>query len=102
MRHADELLKEMKIDEVDVVLNCLPTPSLPFEVNRGVFDCINRVGKNALVGQLTVIPLVFKPLYRRLFAEVDFELVMANIPPGGVYFCRGLKPDYLDQLPKKK
>lgn len=102
VRHADQMLREMGIEKVDVILNGLPTPSLPLEINRAVFDCISRVGRDAMVAQLTVMPLVYKPLYCRLFEQVKFELVMANIPPGGVYFCRGLKSDYADNLPKKK
>jgi phospholipid N-methyltransferase len=101
VRHIDRHLREMNIDRIDVVLNGLPTPSLPLEINRAVFDCINRVGKDAVCSQLTVMPLVYKGLYCRLFEEVAFHLVIANLPPGGVYVCRGLKPDYADYLPKK-
>ena len=101
VRHADGLLREMNIEKVDVILNGLPTPSLPYEINRAVFDCIARVGRDAVVAQLTVMPLVYRAMYRRLFDDVRFDFVMANIPPGGVYFCQGLKADYADNLPKK-
>jgi len=99
--HADGLLRDLGINKVDVILNGLPTPSLPYPINRAVFDCIARVGQQALCAQLTVMPLVYRALYRRLFEQVQFKLVMANLPPGGVYFCRGLKPDYAENLPKK-
>ena len=102
VRHLDAILRKTNIDQVDVILNGLPTPSLPREINQAVFDCIARVGKKAVVAQLTVMPLVYKRLYRRLFEEVKFKLVLANLPPGGVYICRGLKADYADHLPKKK
>lgn len=99
--HVDGMLHDMNIHNVDVILNCLPTPSLPYSVNRGVFDCISRVGKDAVTAQLTVIPWIFKAFYSRLYEEVEFKLVMANIPPGGVYFCRNLRENYAEFLPRK-
>jgi phospholipid N-methyltransferase len=37
------------------------------------------------------MPWVYKRFYRRRFESVRFKLVARNIPPGGVYLCRGVK-----------
>ena len=42
--------------------------------------------------QLTTAPWLYRGLYRRYFREVSFRLVVWNLPPGGVYFCRGWIP----------
>ena len=31
-------------------------------------------------------------LYRNYFRDVSFQLVPLNLPPGGVYFCKGYAP----------
>jgi hypothetical protein len=31
-------------------------------------------------------------LYRNYFRDVSFQLVPLNLPPGGVYFCKGYQP----------
>lgn len=72
---------------VDVILCCLPTPSLPEKAKEGVLKWIASQPQ-ATFAQLTVIPWVFKPVYKKIFHKVDFDLVVRNIPPGGVYHCR--------------
>ena len=42
--------------------------------------------------QLTTAPWLYRRLYRRYFREVSFRLVVWNLPPGGVYYCRGWIP----------
>jgi hypothetical protein len=37
------------------------------------------------------MPLVYYKLYRRYFDDVQFRFVAANLPPGGVYVCRGYR-----------
>lgn len=100
VRHMESRLTDLGVSKIDLVLNCLPTPSLPFEINRTVFECIQKLGKNALISQLTVLPFVYWPLYRRLYQEVQYRLVVSNFPPGGAYYCRGIREDYLENLPK--
>ena len=41
--------------------------------------------------QITEIPWVYWPLYRRYFDEVRFTFEPRNLPPSGAYFCRGPK-----------
>ena len=42
--------------------------------------------------QLTHMPWVYYPLYKRYFDDVRFRFVFRNLPPGGVYFCTGYQP----------
>jgi phosphatidylethanolamine/phosphatidyl-N-methylethanolamine N-methyltransferase len=95
-------LVDLGIDHVDVVISGLPVPSLPRCVNHLVFACFQRFAGEGYFSQLTVMPWVYLGLYRRLFDEVTFTPVWWNIPSGGVYHCRRLRPDYPDYLPGKK
>jgi phosphatidylethanolamine/phosphatidyl-N-methylethanolamine N-methyltransferase len=87
--------------EIDLVISGLPTPSLPRAVSEAVFDWLNVLPEAVTYSQLTVMPWVYKPLYQRLFDEVTFTPVLRNLPPGGAYHCRRLKPNYRDHLPGK-
>lgn len=99
--HLDELLGEMGIEHIDVVLNGLPTPSLPQAVNAAVLKCVAHRARDGWYSQLTVMPWVYLKMYRKLFEFVDFRLVVRNVPPGGVYHCRNLRPHYDRCLPGK-
>lgn len=87
---------------VDLVLSGLPVPSLPNAANRSLFHWFSRLPGTPWWSQLTVMPWVYKPLYERLFEEVRFQLVLANLPVGGVYHCRSLRPGFLEHLPGGK
>ena len=39
----------------------------------------------------TVMPLIYYRMYARYFDDVRFKFVPLNLPPGGVYVCRGYK-----------
>lgn len=88
------LLAERQITQVDLVINGLPTPSLPDAIKRKIFAWMAGLPDAVLMSQLTVMPWVYLPMYRHLFDRVDFDLVLANVPPGGVYHCHGLRPEY--------
>lgn len=94
-------LPAMGIHKVDLVLSGLPTPSLPKFVNEAVMSCFEQFAADAAFSQLTVMPLVYKPLYQRLFEQVDFQFVPLNFPSGGVYHCRRLRSDWREHLPGK-
>ncbi len=89
-----ELLAERGIAQVDLIINGLPTPSLPAAVKRKIFEWMASLPDSVQMSQLTVMPWVYLPMYRHLFGRVDFDLVLANVPPGGVYHCHGLRPEY--------
>ena len=48
-----------------------------------------RLAPGGTFRQLTHMPWVYYSLYRGYFEEVRFQLVPLNLPPGGVYICRG-------------
>jgi phospholipid N-methyltransferase len=99
VRELPQQLEALGVTRIDLLMSGLPTPSLPRRVNRVVFDCYARLGRDGWFSQLTVMPWVYKPAYSRLFEQVDFRLVVRNIPPGGVYHCRGLRDGYENWLP---
>lgn len=75
----------------DVVVSGLPTPSLNPEDRAALFALLAERAPEATFSQLTEIPWVYRPIYARAFREVRFRAVPLNIPPGGVYHCRGVR-----------
>jgi len=96
----DRFLDDRGITSVDCLISCLPVPSMPKQVNRGIFDCWRR-RCGGVFTQLTQIPWLYRRMYQRVFDRVDFDLVLLNFLPGGVYHCSGLREDFEDesQLP---
>ncbi len=88
----DKYLAERNLPEVDHVLSGLPLPSFPKELRDGVLDTSSRaLSPRGTFRQLTVMPMVYYKLYARYFDDVKFRFVPWNIPPGGVYICRGFR-----------
>lgn len=87
-----DVLARLGIEHVDVVLNGLPMPSLSKVQRAALYAAIGGLAGNPWVSQITVMPWVYERFYRRYFARVEFEPVFRNLPPGGVYHCRGLRP----------
>ncbi len=75
----------------DLVVNCLPLPSLPARVRASVLRVVDLGARDAMYSQLTEFPLLFLPTYKRYFSSVKFVMVPLNFPPGGVYHCTGVK-----------
>ena len=92
-RDVYENLAQHNVYSVDVILNCLPTPSLPRHVARDVFAWMSGLPGRPWHNQITVMPWVYHTFYQRLFDLVTFKLIPANLPPGGVFYCRGVKPE---------
>ncbi len=92
-------LADAGVTTFDLMLNCLPTPSLPKSLNRIILDTFNTLAPDAIVSQLTIMPWVYKPTYARVFDDVTFNLVLKNAPPGGVYHCATLRADWRDNIP---
>jgi phosphatidylethanolamine/phosphatidyl-N-methylethanolamine N-methyltransferase len=101
VRRLPEVLAERNVERVDVVINGLPTPSLPEEVNRVVIETIERFGPEAAVTQITVMPLVYQKMYKQVWERVEFEFVVKNVPPAGVYHMRKLRADWRKSVPGK-
>lgn len=88
----DQILAERGIAKVDHVLSGLPLPSFPVAARDAVLDVSARtIAEGGTFRQLTVMPLVYYKLYRRYFEDVRFRFVPFNLPPGGVYVCRGYR-----------
>jgi len=80
------------ISKVDYVLSGLPTPNLPTRsVVRLMRWMRNSLTPDGVFAQITVVPLVYRRFYRRLFSSVEFDMVWLNAPPGGVYQCRSIR-----------
>jgi phosphatidylethanolamine/phosphatidyl-N-methylethanolamine N-methyltransferase len=99
--NLDQWLSERGIGDIDVMISCLALPTLPRPTNAAVFDCLARRGRRAAFTQLTLVPLLYRRMYVRLFQEVRFSLEFRNLPPGGAYYCRGLRDDYAAHVPGK-
>ncbi len=87
----DCIAREAGIEKADYVVSGLPVPSLSLAAQKRLFSSLERVltdGGSFI--QITEIPLVFQRFYKKHFESVVFTLVLANLPPGGVYVCRRL------------
>jgi phosphatidylethanolamine/phosphatidyl-N-methylethanolamine N-methyltransferase len=88
------MLRDRGVDRVDHVVSGLPTPSLPKNDLREIIRAVGETLKpEGTFSQITEMPWVYLGLYRRLFREVRFRFEPRNLPPGGVYYCRGVRPD---------
>ena len=67
-------------------------PSLPLQTRTAILEAYRGFATlGAWFSQLTVMPLVFWRFYNRLFREVRFDWALWNVPPAGVYHCRGVR-----------
>lgn len=86
----DRLLAERNIETVDHVLSGLPLPSFPTADRDRLLEIVSRrLTPDGYLHQLTHMPWVYYRMYCRYFTDVRFHLVVRNLPPGGVYVCRG-------------
>lgn len=89
----DELLAERGISQVDHIVSGLPLPSFPEALRDGILASVSRsLSPEGTFRQLSVMPYVYRGLYRGYFEDVRFDLVPLNLPPAGVYVCRGYRP----------
>jgi phospholipid N-methyltransferase len=78
------------ITRVDYVLSGLPLTHFSEAARASVIDqCGRLLGPTGKFRQLTTAPWLYRRVYRRYFRQVRFRLVPWNLPPGGVYDCRG-------------
>jgi phospholipid N-methyltransferase len=92
-RRLADMLAERGLSQIDYVLSGLPLTHFGPADRDAVIDQAGRLlGPTGEFRQLTTAPWLYRGLYRRYFREVSFRLVLWNLPPGGVYFCRGWIP----------
>lgn len=98
----DAVLEERKLQTVDHVLSGLPLPSFPAAEREALLEVVaRRLTPDGSLRQLTHMPWVYYPMYRGYFQDVQFRLVPFNLPPGGVYVCRGWRgPGSMQPAPK--
>jgi len=90
--HFDKLLAERGLNQVDHICSGLPLPSFPGHLRDAILDTSARMlAAHGTFRQLTVMPLIYYRLYCRYFGDVRFRFVPLNMPPGGVYVCRGYR-----------
>jgi phospholipid N-methyltransferase len=88
----DKYLAERGIGQVDHVLSELPLPSFPANLRDAILaTSAKTLAPTGTFRQLTVMPLIYYRMYRRYFDDVRFQFVFRNLPPGGVYVCRGYR-----------
>jgi phospholipid N-methyltransferase len=92
-------LDRLRVANVDVLLSSLPLPHLPRTANAAIFGTLERLSPDGWFSQQTLVPYVYRRMYRRLFHHVQLRLAPLNLPPAGAYHCRGLREDYSDWLP---
>lgn len=87
-----DLLLDQGIHRLDAIISGLPLFYLPHDTQVAVLRLADRfLGPAGRFHQLTHTPWIRERFYRRLFEDVRFEIVLRNVPPGGVYFCRGVR-----------
>jgi phospholipid N-methyltransferase len=86
----DEILAERGIATADHIISGLPLPSFPAHLRDSIIRMSAKVlGAHGEFRQVTNMPWVYWTMYRRYFRDVSFKLVPLNLPPGGVYYCKG-------------
>ena len=67
-------------------------PSFPARLRETILATSARMlAPGGTFRQLTVMPLIYYRMYCRYFNDVRFGFVPLNMPPGGVYVCRGYR-----------
>jgi phosphatidylethanolamine/phosphatidyl-N-methylethanolamine N-methyltransferase len=91
-RDLASILTERGIAQADYVISGLPVPSFPKDLQRDLFRVVRQIlSPQGTFNQITEMPWVYWRFYRRFFDEVNFSFEPRNIPPAGVYVCRGVK-----------
>ena len=86
----EQLLAARGIAAVDHVVSGLPLPSFPAPLRDAILaSSAKALTPDGTFRQLTNMPYIYWKLYKRYFDEVKFKFVPLNMPPAGVYFCRG-------------
>lgn len=89
----DAILAARSIKKADHVISGLPLPSFPTQLRDSIIRMSAKVlGQDGEFRQITNMPWIYQGLYKSYFRDVSFRLVPLNLPPGGVYFCRGYQP----------
>lgn len=91
-RDLAKILADRGITQVDHIVSGLPVPSFPKDLQRDLMRVVKQVlAPEGMYHQITELPFLYWPLYRKFFREVRFQFEPRNFPPAGAYFCKGVK-----------
>jgi ornithine lipid N-methyltransferase len=92
VRDLAPMLADRGIARVDAAVSGLPVPSFPRELQHALIRTVRTIlPPEGTFNQITEIPWVYWPFYRKYFEHVEFAFEPRNLPPSGAYFCRGPK-----------
>ena len=92
VRDLAAMLQERGIETVDHVISGLPVPSFPKPLQRDLMKVVAKVlSSEGTYNQITELPLIYWPLYKKFFHDVRFIFEPRNFPPAGAYICRRVK-----------
>ncbi len=92
VRDLGSILADRNVASVDHVISGLPVPSFPRGLQLDLFRAVRSVlHGDGTYNQITEIPWLYWGFYRKFFDDVRFVFEPRNVPPGGAYFCRGVK-----------
>ena len=92
--HLDSILSDQGIAPhgVDCFVSGLGTASLPESVRNAMFAAVKKyLRPDGFFSNITEVPLYYLNFYKSIFEHVSFQFVALNMPPGGVYHCRGIR-----------
>jgi ornithine lipid N-methyltransferase len=92
VRDLGPLLADRGIAQADHIISGLPVPSFPHDLQHALIRMVRKILRpEGTFNQITEIPWVFWPFYRKSFEHVEFAFEPRNLPPSGAYFCRDPK-----------
>ena len=92
MRQLDTILKARGIKKVDYFVSGLGTPTLPEGVKKRMLASVRKyMPAHGATSNITEFPYYYLRFYKKIFKDVDFKIVVVNMPPAGVYHCRAMK-----------
>ena len=92
VRDLSAMLRERGVEKVDHVISGLPVPSFPKSLQLDLMKVVAKVlSPEGTYNQITELPLLYWPLYKKFFHEVRFIFEPRNFPPAGAYICRRIK-----------
>lgn len=84
--------QEMGIKEVDYFVSGIPFVMLPESLTESITrECLNWLKVSGKFIQFHYSPLLLK-LYKRIFSNLQVEVVALNLPPAIVISCTKVKP----------
>jgi len=92
VRDLAALLADRGVDRVDHIVSGLPVPSFSKALQISLIRDVRALLKpEGTFNQITEMPWIYQRFYRRFFDDVKFVFEPRNLPPAGVYYCRGPK-----------